>query len=424
MTFQLINTEATHDLQKLADIKSKANAYWLSLWDKTTGGFRFAPHQPATLMATSYSVLGLEFTQGLSQLSTTQKSAIVNYFMATVQPDGSFCDPLFRTEDITTQEHDITYFQQETTTMCQQALDALSAPPPPPLHRIAEWNTSDRLIQYFESIPWKNPWLDSNRVMFALSQLCHDAERHQKPELLELVDAGLDWLDAHQSSETGLWQGPYEVSLTNAMAATFHFTFYYSYRHRPLQYVERIIDSCLKLQEPHGLFSGDAIGHTCLDYDALDLLAKTSLATDYRAEEVEQAMKQAYHGLLKLYNPVDGGFAHCQEQIRYPARGRKAKLFRKLGLSKLITLLTLFKPPTRVPAQGVFSVCWLLLSCETTQSNAFSTWFRLLGLYLTLQSQWLYSNSTPMFTFRRLPFLGYHEHILVRECRRYEKTTP
>ena len=399
---------AQPDPINIITFKDNAIIYWLSLWDEKTGGFRFASHQPATLMATAYCVLALEFTQGLSKLNNIQKSAVISFLMAAVQPDGSFRDSLFRTEDILTTEHDLTYFQEETTTICQQALDALQAFPPPERVWSKGWDTADGLIKYFESIPWENPWLDSNRVMFALSQLCHDAERHQKPELLNVVDVALDWLDAHQSPETGLWQGLHEVPLTNAMAATFHFTFYYGYRHRPLQYVERIIDSCLKLQEPHGLFCGDAVGQTCLDYDALDLLAKASLTTDYRQSEVQQAMLRAYNALLGLHNPIDGGFANCKERITRPGNGKKGKILRKLGLSKFIPA------PIRVPVEGTYNVCWRFLSCEMAHSNAFSTWFRLLGLRLSTQQQWLSNNSTKEFTFRRLPFLGYHDPLAVQ----------
>ncbi len=395
-------------LPKLSTIIDKAIAYWLSLWDQKTGGFCFASHQPATLMATAYCVLGLEFTGGLSQLSDSQREAIISFLMDSVQPDGSFRDPLFRPEDILSKQHDLAYFQEETTTMCQQALDALSAPPPPPRGWDSDWRTAKSIVSYFESLSWQNPWLDSNPVMFVLSQLCHDAERHQQPELLKIVDVALDWLDAHQSPETGLWQGPHQVSLTNAMAATFHFTFYYSYRRRPLQYVERIIDSCLKLQQPHGLFSGNAIGQTCLDYDALDLLAKATLATDYRSDDVEEAMTLAYDALLGLYNPADGGFANCKEHLSDPNKGRKAKLLRKLGLSRFV------RSPARIPAKGTYSVCWRLLSGDTAQSNAFSTWFRLLGLRLATQKQWLNGDSTEIFTFRRLPFLGYHDPLAVK----------
>lgn len=388
------------DSDKISTIKDKAIAFWLSLWDETTGGFRFASHQPATLMATAYCVLGLEFTRGLSQLSSSQREAIISFLMACLQPDGSFRDPLFRKEDIVSQEHDLAYFQEETTTMCQQALDALNATPPP----IRDWNSDYRtakgIVNYLESLVWDNPWRDSNPVMFVLSQLCHDAQRHQQPELLKIVDTALDWLDAHQSPKTGLWQGEYEVSLTNAMAATFHFTFYYSYRDRCLQYVGQIIDSCLSLQQHHGLFCGNAIGQTCLDYDVIDLIAKASLVTDYRREEIQSAMKRAYQALLTLHNQNDGGFANCKE-YSYLRTGRKARLLGKIGLSKLLS-------PVYKPAKGIYNVCWKMLTCDTAQSNAFSTWFRLLTLYLTQQNQWLDTTESQEFTFRRLPFLGYH----------------
>lgn len=389
----------------LSHLPKVPQAYLMSLWDSSTGGFRFASHQPATLMATSYAVMGLEFLGDLRQLTDLQKESIIAFLMSGAQPDGSFKDSQFRVED-TSKFHDISYFEEETTTFCQQALDALQAPSPCPRKWPANWETADAVIDYFESLPWARPWLASNYVMFVLSQFCHDSERHNKPELLSLVDSALDWIDSHQSAETGLWKGSHEVPLTNAMAATFHFTFYYGFRHRPLRYAERIIDSCLSLQESHGLFSGSVVGQTCLDYDAIDLLAKASLVSDYRAEEVAIAMQRAHTALLKLSNE-DGGFANCKERV-HPNGGRKARLLRKLKLSKLA-------PPTiRIPQKGRYSVCWDLLSCENVSSNAFSTWFRLIGLQLASQNKWLDTDAAEEFTFRRLPFLGYHNPAAVR----------
>ncbi|NET30796.1 MAG: glycosyltransferase [Cyanothece sp. SIO1E1] len=402
----LISSPLAPDLSTLVDMKEKAIAFWLKLWDQETGGFRFASHQPATLMATAYCVLGLELARGLSQLSHAQREAIIAFLIAGVQPDGSFKDPLFRPEDILSKEHDLSYFQDEITTFCQQALDALSSPPPPPRIYLDNRDTIEGFIRFCESLPWQNPWLDSNPVMFALSQLCHDAERHHKSELLEVVDAALDWLDAHQSPETGLWQSPYEVSLTNAMAATFHFTFFYGYRNRPIQHAEQIIDSCLKLQESHGLFSGHEIGQTCLDYDAIDLLAKASLETVYRSHDVQAAMIRGYEALLGLHNS-DGGFANCKERVKY-LNGRKARLLRRMGFGK-------FAPSsTHVLAEGTYNVCWRLLSCDSSQSNAFSTWFRLISVYLAVLNSGLDILRSDigleeLFYFRNLPFLGYHK---------------
>ncbi|MEO1350631.1 MAG: hypothetical protein AAFW84_17800 [Cyanobacteria bacterium J06635_15] len=386
----------------LSAIRDQAILYLLSLWEPSTGGFRFTTQQPATLMATSYTILGLELLNGLAELKPAQRESAIRYLMTNVQPDGSFVDPLFNIQDSLSSYHDLAYFQQETTTLCQQALDALSAPPPP----IHNWASDQRLqpgiTDYFNSLTWQDAWMDSNPVMFLLSQLCHDAERHTRPDLLTSVDQALDWLDAHQSPTTGLWQGPHPVSLVNAMAATFHFTFFYLYRGRPIQYLERIIDSCLSLQQTHGLFSeGNAIGQTCLDYDAIDLLAKASALTDYRANDVKGAMQRAHQALLGVHNPDDGGFADSKERLK-PRKGKKIKLLKKLGVSGWIS------PTVRVPTQGTYHVCWKLLSCEKSQSNAFSTWFRLISLYLSTSSD-LTGDLQRQITFRRLPCLGFHQ---------------
>ena len=170
----------------------------MSLWDPATGGFRFAAHQRATLLATCYAVLGLEFIGGLAELSEARESGIISFIMSGARAGGSFQDPVFHPRDVVSEEYDVAYFQEETTTFCQQALDALLAPAPPARQWPTDWHTSAGLERYLNSISWENPCLDSNRVMFVLSQLCHDVERHQKPELLDVVDSALDWLDRHQ----------------------------------------------------------------------------------------------------------------------------------------------------------------------------------------------------------------------------------
>lgn len=389
------------ELDSLDFISHKVSQYFCSLWDSTIGGFRFTPAQPVTLMATSYTILGLELTNSLDRLNLFQKEAVIDYLQANVKHDGSFVDPLFNLKDSLSEYHDLGYFQEETTTLCQQALDALSADPPPP----RDWKSDHRVKRgislYFEALDWQDAWMDSNPVMFVLSQLCHDAERHQKQELLNYVDSALDWLDNHQSPDTGLWRGPHEVSLVNAMAATFHFTFFYRYRGRPIKYLEKIIDSCLSLQRPHGLFSeGGVVGQTCLDFDAIDLLAKASAMSDYREKDVKHSMTLAYKALLRLQNNVDGGFADSKEKLQR-RQSYKYRLIKKLGASRWIS------PTIRVPVKGTYHVCWKFLSCNKSDSNAFSTWLRFMSLSLINHKK---TTEYPKknFTFRRLPFLGFH----------------
>jgi glycosyltransferase involved in cell wall biosynthesis len=339
----------------------------LSRWDPKSGGFRLAPDQPATLLDTAHCVLGLEFVGALQRLSEDQEAAIISFLSEDVRPDGSFCDSRSPREDCGTNQYGFNYIQEETTTFCQQALDALLAPPPPPRQWSPVLETPGDLIRYFESLTWENVFEDSHLVMFLLSQVCHDAERHQDPALLEMVDAGIEWLDKQQNLATGIWSGPREMSLGNAIAATFHFTFFYSYRRRPLRHLEQIIDSCLAFQRAHGRFNNQWAGPTYTDYAALDLLAKASLGTDYRSNEIQTAMDRAREALLVSLNPENGGLV---------------------------------------------------------ERNALSIWSGLLALRLASQRRWLDIQVTEAATFRRLPFLGYHDPLAIQSFQGVVSTAP
>ncbi|WP_054689524.1 prenyltransferase/squalene oxidase repeat-containing protein [Desulfosarcina cetonica] len=283
----------------------------LSLWDEERGGFRFAHGNEVTLMGTAYALHALEFLGHLNQVTDADKKKMISFIMSGCQGDGTFRDMLFKEEMIATQEHDVEYFEGETTCFCQQALDILGHISPSrkfPKKVLSK----KKLLSEFDSYDWKNPHLNSNRVMFWLAQFVFEIERHSRNELIPLVDAALDWIDDNQSKLTGLWKGNLPVSLSAAMAGTFHFTFFYFYRHRPLLFLNRIIDSCIKLQRDDGLFSRNQdVGQTCLDYDALDLLAKASLVSDYRQDILDNVFQKAREPLKELLNS-DGGFANCK----------------------------------------------------------------------------------------------------------------
>jgi glycosyltransferase involved in cell wall biosynthesis len=388
--------------QRLAD--TSAAQYLASLRDAASGGFRFAAHQPPTVMATCYAVLALESVGGLVGLEDAVREGAAKFIRAAGREDGSFADPLFDDGGVAG-EHDRAYFDEETTTFAQQALDALGEPPPVERPWAELLPEAPAVGELFGAWPWRNAWLDSNRVMFVLGQLCHDAVRHRRPELYALVDAGLDWLDTHQDPQTGLWRGPHAVDAGNAMAATFHFTFFYFARRRPVRYAERIIDSCLKLQQADGLFAGPVVGHTCLDYDAVDLLAKMTLVTTHRRAEVAGALARARTALAALQNE-DGGYAHAK-RVAAPLRAFSlAWLARRLGVAHLA-------PPATTAANGDYHTGWDKLAAPTASSNPFSTWFRLLAVALAEQPQWLDAGAAPL-VFRRLPFLGYHDPLAVQ----------
>ena len=358
-----------------------ASDFLISLEDIEKGGFRFSSGRRATLIATAYSVLGLEFSGTLANWPAEKRSRISRFILSGLAANGFFHDPLFREEDILSREHDLRYFEEETSSFCLQALDALDAEILP-LNIPEEFKDPQKLVFYLKSLPWKNPWLDSNRVMFALSRLCYEAEKNGKKELLHAVDQVLDWLDTRQNQKTGLWHGQYNAEISHAMAAAVHFAFFYSYRLRRIHCTERIIDSCLSLQSAQGLFGGVVVGHTCFDYDAVHLLSLMKRTCDYRKNDVKKAMSRAASAIRTLQNS-DGGFADAKVRVR-KFFGKALPLF----LSKKID-------------RDHYNNCWKELACGSSESNAYSTWFRSMTLAL--------AEDAPIsrYQFRRLPFLGY-----------------
>lgn len=344
-------------------------------------------------MGTAYAVLALEFAGRLHALADPQRDAIEAFLRAGCGENGEFVEELPVSAD--SDAHDEAYRIEETTTFCQQALDALCVPPPPPRRWPGGDVTVDGALDYVQRLPWENPWLDSNRVMFFLSQLCHDSARHGHTDPLRGVDAVLDWLDACLSPETGWWRGPVEAPAVQAMAATAHFSFFYGWRRRPMKHLDALIDSLLRAQSANGLFCGKIAGHTCLDYDAIDLLAKAQISTQHRAGEVQNAMARAAGALGVLQLP-DGGFAHARYQEA--ARG------------------------VLEPVDGVYHTGSPHLAAPAAESNVFSTWFRLLALRLTDDNRAIQSGRPWGGVFRRLPFLGYHDALAIQLAQKAPST--
>ncbi len=368
----------------MARAADAAARYFLSLCDPVSGGFRFAAGQPPTLMAASYALLGLEAASGLDRLDRPARERAAAFLLSGVRPDGSFRDPLFTEEDAARKPgHGAAYFDGETTAFCQQALDVLGEPAPPRSDASRPGGTGG-LTRYLESLEWRRPWTDANRAIFALSQACYEIERGRSARgLLTELDEALDWLEARHAPGTGLWSGPFPSEPEVAMATSCHFTFYFAYRGRTIPYPTKVIDSCLALLRPYGLFCPDFVGHSCFDYDALLLLGAASAVTEHRRAEVESARRRAVADLLALQNP-DGGFSH-----------------QKLRVRKLLGRPLPRALAARI-AGGTYENGWRHLSCPAPASNTFSSWFRLLALR-EAEPAFLQSHRGS----RRIPFLGY-----------------
>jgi hypothetical protein len=163
--------------------------------------------------------------------------------------------------------------------------------------------------------------------------------------------------------------------------------------------VRAIIDHTLSLQHSDGLFNPEGGGGACHDLDAVDILVKFSMLTDYRASDVRRALDRAYHALWRTQNP-DGGFC---ERFWPPQPSLKRRVGEALGLDRLFGRQRDYSEP-------VFRYSgWKKMECKVTDSNIWASWFRPLALALIsvrYPGEYL---ELGRWTFRRLPGLGWHD---------------
>lgn len=158
---------------------------------------------------------------------------------------GLFRDPLLDRYPVESEDADAAYLNQQATYFALHALDSLGQRPRARLAFLDRLSAPEEVVAWLEGLQWSNPWLESNRVMFLLSFLIHRVEEERDPTAARSVHGVLDWLDAEQDPQTGLWGSQHGASLLNAMAGAFHFIAFYEYVHRPVRHVTRIIDSVL-----------------------------------------------------------------------------------------------------------------------------------------------------------------------------------
>jgi len=119
----------------------------------------------------------------------------------------------------------------------------LDARPRYPLRFIRELETIEGMIQLLESQNWVSAWMSSCDAssIYDLVRL----EGHATPEWLA---ANFGWLDQHQDPETGYWGPNMGSKIWQGFGSTFHILIPYYIEKRPINYVERILETTLALQ--------------------------------------------------------------------------------------------------------------------------------------------------------------------------------
>jgi hypothetical protein len=287
------------------------------------------------------------------------------------------------------------------TYFCLSALTALQGPPAPALTFLNAFRDPAYVRGWLDAGPWDNPWNHSNRIMFLLRFLIHAHQGDGDNAWMDVYDGVLRYLEERQDAQTGLWHGTSGASVRAGVFAAYHFYPFFFWRGQRPRCAERILDSVLSIQHADGLFGEHQGGGACEDLDAIDMLVKFSLLTQYRSDDVRRSLERAFDRLLLLQNG-DGGFPDRQVQRGELPRSWRRQIYERLSLDRFLDR-PLLRPYE--PYSG-----WNLVKARKGDSTIWGAWFRPLALAL-IQERFpdLRVGASAVGRSHALPCLGWHD---------------
>lgn len=372
----------------LKEIKNKVLIWLDSLRiGNKYGGYRICKGARESLFASCNAVFIRDLLNDLENLDNRLKKEWVEYIQSRQDSKtGYFFDSFMPLEQDLEGIWESNYILEHTTQISVIALFAMGAAPLYKLQFLETFKDKQFLLRWLKGLDWREPWYQSNRVMFKLSFLIDDFERNDSSDSRDSALFILDWLDSWQDPGTGLWGTDSGGSTYHGVFTTAHFLCFYFYLKRPVRYITKLIDSALSIQNrKDGLFSPDGGGGTCPDLNAVDILVKLSSATDYRSEDVARALEKSFYGLIHNQND-DGGFCWAKKRCFTPIEWLRSLPHIKNSCSRSRGLypafLDLWKKHFLSRGCPIHYAGLKHLTYFSNESDIFSTWFRLLALAL------------------------------------------
>lgn len=281
------------------------------------GAYSYKLGGPPLLYASAYAALTLHIYNEIENIPDADKVRWIQYFKDFQCEDGLFRDtqiacPLADEVDWWGWRHLTLHVLMALTSLGGQAEKSFSILKP--------FKKNGFMTSWLVSRNWQNdPASVSNEVQNYATMLQYARDFQKEAWCNDVLLEMYDWLDKMQDSQTGLWGHFFEdpVWLSNGVQTGYHLWLLYFYDNRPIQYIERIIDSCLKTQNIYGGFGVPLNSSACEDIDSIDPLVRLGLMTEYRRDDIIDALKKALPWVLANFNQDGGGIFRRLETFQY-----------------------------------------------------------------------------------------------------------
>ena len=387
--------------------KKNIENYIFSLKNPNGGFYLQKNFNQTTLMSSAFSIITLELVDSLNKIEISKEQ---NYFLKYQdEKTGFFVDPNLNLDYKKIEDIESNYIHYQTTAFSLSALDALGMKTKYNFTFLNAFRGKEKILKFFKKIDWRNPWHESNKIMFLLQFFSYEYIVMKKEDSLDHIHTILDCLDSAQDSKTGLWGTQFKASSFASMAAAYHFLIFYKYFNRKINSSEKISSSVFQLQMRDGLFHPFGGGGACEDLDAIDVIYKTNSGVNTESEE---SLKRAYRALLQNFDK-NGGFCWAKRPTFPFLVGLKyfnpsLELF-NIGMIKWIiknnyigSLIPFFKEKKIYEYSN-----WNLMKYHINLSDSWSTWFRLLSIATIERLLPNLKKHDIDYKFRRLPSIGW-----------------
>lgn len=331
------------------------------------GAYSYKPKGAALLYASCYAAQTRCLYADLDNLSVAQRSDWIKYIQNYQCDDGLFRDPLI---DIPLAEAADWWGWRHLALQVIMALTALGGTAQKEFRLLDFFREPGAMTQWLETRNWRfDPAGVSNEIQNHATLLQYARDFQNQDWCRDPLEEMYVWLDRYQDPVTGLWGNGFDtpVLLSNGVQTGYHLWLLYLYDNRPIQYVEKIIDSCLATQNMFGGFGVPRNSSACEDIDSIDPLARFYFMTDYRRDDIRKALERALFWVLANVNPDGGWVFRRGEKFCYGHKLMTANFnessmfptwFRTLSLAYLNNVL---------PDSPVASYNWQFINCPGLQ---------------------------------------------------------